>query len=164
MKNKVIGTTDIGAFRHRDNNGEIKIELVSAVNKPFTVEKHDETTPIFVKRFKTTEEEIFDIRPHQSYTKKFKPIQEDIDTPVNKEQKQTTQTSSKYDPNDDLYDEDEQPKQNSPLSKEGHFLKNMVDNLWSDIRQMRDHNVLLIVGIICSLVLSAVAFTVMVLK
>ena len=163
MKNKVIGYTEVATHLHRDNGGKVCIKSKTSVNKPLHADTgHADTQKVSHIRVKVMEEEVPELNGDKFYQKDLISIQESV---MNAD---TKNESKKLYANDFLNDDDdedeEQPNSNSPISKEGHFLKNMIDNIWSDIRQMRDHNVLLIVGIICSLVLSAVAFTVMVLK
>ena len=74
--------------------------------------------------------------------------------------------SKKLYANDFLNEDDEdeeQPTKTKDLTGL-QVLKNFVDNLAMDIRQIRDHNVVMWVMIACALVLGASAFVVMVLK
>jgi len=162
MKNKVIGYTEVATHLHRDNGRKVCIKSKTSVNKPLHADTgHADTQKVSHIRVKVMEEEVPELNGDKFYQKDLVSIQESV---MNAEPKNE---SKKVYANDYLNDSDDEDEE-QPTKTKGltalQVLKNFVDNIAMDIRQMRDHNVLLIVGIICSLVLSAVAFTIMVMK
>ena len=160
MKNKVIGYTEVATHLHRDNGGKVCIKSKTSVNKPLHADTgHADTQKVSHIRVKVMEEEVPELNGDKFYQKDLVSIQESV---MNAEPKNE---SKKVYANDFLNeDEDEdQPTKTKDLTGL-QVLKNFVDNLAMDIRQIRDHNVVMWVMIACALVLGACAFVVMVLK
>lgn len=136
---EVLGYCEFGAYLHRDNGGKAKVAAYTSVNKPLSVEAHDETTKIASRRYKIIEEERAELDGNKFYSK-------DIWNEQEGSGKTTTEPSSQRTEYSDPEDKQEQKQNGSPLSKEGHFLKNMVDNLWADMRQLRGTALMLSIG------------------
>lgn len=123
-KEEVLGYAEFGAYMHRDNGGKARIAAYTSVNKPLSVEAHDETTKIASRRYKIIEEERAELNGNTFYTKDVWNEQEGSSgTPMSgsnyTEAPNTTQT----------------PNANADGLTPLQVLKNFVDNIAADVRQ-----------------------------
>lgn len=128
---KVLGYADFGAYMHRNEGGTMKIAAYTSVNKPLSVEAHDETTKIAQRRYKIVEEERAELDGNKFYQKDVWNVQEE----TGKDIKPTVQNNNKYVPTG----EHSCPAPiNTPMAN-GELtplavLKNFVDNIAADNR------------------------------
>ena len=124
-KEKVLGTADFGAFMHRDDGGRMKIAAYTSVNKPLSVEAHDETVKIASRRYKIVEEEKAELNGNKFYEKDVWNIQEGgSEKPSGEKVSEHFRDVDEVAPEPKAY-----PEQHSTAT-----LKNMIDNILADNR------------------------------
>ena len=125
INEEILGYAEFGAYMHRDNGGKARIAAYTSVNKPLSVEAHNETTKIASKRYKIIEEERAELNGNTFYSKDIWNEQEGSSgTPASRSSHNDvpTNTGNGTTPNADGL---------TPLQ----VLKNFVDNIAADVRQ-----------------------------
>lgn len=116
---------EIGGYLY-ENEGKATVKMHTSVNSPLKTDDAARATRIKKVRVEMNVVEDKDVKDNQVYQKDVTMTQIVNDDPAYTNS-QSTGGPVENDPN-------AQPN-NGPLSTEGHFLKNMVDNLWADMRQ-----------------------------
>lgn len=142
-----VGFAEVGAYLHRDNGGKASIKAYTSVNKPHTVDAHEETTRIAAKRYEIHEVELPKLNGEKFYEKDFWNEQHNVGGETHETQ-DNTPTEGNEDP------EKEEKGDVGPHQ----FLKNMIDNI--DKRLNTDisskNNIAIAIGV-CAAILGAVA-------
>lgn len=140
---EILGYAEFGAYLHRDNGGKARIAAYTSVNKPLSVEAHDETTKIAARRYKIIEEERAELQDNKFYTKDIWNEQEGSGNPQS-----ASYSNSQDAPNNNVNTGNGTTGTNTDGLTPLQVLKNFVDNIAADVRQ---HNwMLLAIGIVAA--------------
>lgn len=122
--NEPVAYAEIESVLHR-NAGNAKVKTYTSVNKPVKVDSSVDAQRIGKVRVEMHVKEDRNVNGDCIYEKNIslKQIRDDGE-PTSRDDYEET-------------DCEDEPK--SPLSKVEHCLKNMIDNLWADARETRNH-------------------------